>query len=321
VLKLLDKKGVPEFKEVEESIKTKVGRDSRAESSKLAVAQRIKRENNYKEYPANIKEFAASVDTSFLYATWFPKTAQLTQKPVMSINDKIFTVSEFAGYVKGNQETRPGESVQVIIAGLFKKYSDEEALKYEESMLEKKYPDFKNLMQEYHDGILLFDLTDKKVWTKAVSDTSGLERFHEANKTKYMWKERVKVYTFTVVDAKAKKEAMKMANAGKTQDEIKAKINKKMAGSLVITENRYEATDPIGEKFWNKKGVVDAEEPNALKFYVVEGITPSEPKALKDTRGLVTSDYQTYLEKEWIQELRAKYPVMVNDSTVNSLFK
>ncbi|MES2778490.1 MAG: peptidylprolyl isomerase [Bacteroidota bacterium] len=322
IINIIDKKGVPELKEVEESIKSKVGRDSRAESSKLVVAERIKKQNNYKEYTANLKEFIASVDTTFLQATWMPTEKQLTTKPVMSIGSKMITVTDFAAYAKGNQEARPGESVQMILTGLFKKFSDEEALKYEEGLLEQKYPDFKNLMQEYHDGILLFDLTDKKVWTKAVSDSTGLDRFHSENKMKYMWKDRVKVYTYSCVDAKAKKEAMKMAAAGKSGEEIKAKVNKKLAGSLVITENKYEKTDAQGEKYWDKKGVVDVpNESNLFKFYVVEGIVAPEPKALKEARGLVTSDYQNYLEKEWIKELRAKYPVSVNNPVVDSLFK
>ncbi|MES2561074.1 MAG: peptidylprolyl isomerase [Bacteroidota bacterium] len=322
IIKVLDKKGIPELKEVEENIKTKVGRDSRAESNKLVVADRIRKQNNYKEYPANLKEFINSVDTTFLQATWMPSEKQLTNKPVMSLGTKIYTVTDFAAYAKGNQEARPGENVPMILNRLFKKFSDEESLKYEEGLLEYKYADFKNLMQEYHDGILLFDLTDKKVWTKAVSDSTGLERFHNDNKGKYMWKERVKVYTYTCVDAKTKKEAMKMAAAGKSGEEIKAKVNKKMAGSLVISENKYEQADAQGEKYWSKKGVVDMpNEPNVFKFLVVEGIVAPEPKALKESRGLVTSDYQNYLEKEWIKELRAKYPVSVNTPVVDSLFK
>lgn len=322
ILKLVDKKPVPEFKDVEESIKTKVGRDSRAESSKLVVADRIKKQNNYKEFPANLKEFALSVDTGFLYASWVPTEKQLTnQKPVMKLNDKTVTVGEFAAYAKGNQEARPGESVELILRGLFKKFSDEQALAYEEGMLEQKYPDFKNLMQEYHDGILLFDLTDKKVWTKAVTDTVGLEKFHKANEGKYMWKERVKVYTFTCLDEKTKAVAIKMAKAGKTNEEIIAKANKKVMGSLVITENKYEKTDAQGAKFWDQKGVVDVPNDGTFKFYVVAGVVSPEPKALKDARGIITSDYQTYLEKEWLAELRAKYPVTVNEPVVNSLFK
>lgn len=322
ILKLIDKKPVPEFKDVEESIKTKVGRDSRAESSKLVVAERIKKQNGYKEFPANLKEFALSVDTSFLYATWSPNEKQLTnQKPVMKLNDKTFTVSDFAMYAKGNQEARPGESVEMILNRLFKKYSEEQALAYEEGMLEQKYPDFKNLMQEYHDGILLFDLTDKKVWTKAVTDTTGLEKFHKANEAKYMWKDRVKVYTYTCLDEKTKTTALKMAKAGKTGEEVLAKANKKVTGSLVITENKFEKTETQGAKFWDQKGVVDVPNDGTFKFYVVSGVVGPEPKALKDARGIITSDYQTYLEKEWLAELRAKYPVTVNEPVVNSLFK
>jgi peptidyl-prolyl cis-trans isomerase SurA len=323
IIKIVDKKPVPELKEVEESIKNKVSRDSRSESSKLVVAQRIKTQNNYKEYPVNYKEFSASVDSTFLNATWVPSEKQLANtKPVMSLNNQKYTVAQFAAFAKGNQEARPGESVQMILNGLFKKFSDEEALKYEEGQLEAKYPDFKNLMQEYHDGILLFDLTDKKVWTKAVNDTTGQEVYLKANQSKYMWKERVKVYTYTCLDAKVKKEALKMATSGKTAEEIKAKLNKKITGSVIISENKYEQTDSQGEKFWGKKGVVDAPvENNTQKFFVVEGIVAPEPKALKDARGIVTSDYQGYLEKEWIKELKAKYPVTVNQPVVNSLFK
>lgn len=324
IIKIIDKRGVAAFKDVEESIKTKVGRDSRAESSKLVVAQRIKRQNNYKEFAANLNEFNVSVDSTFLLSTWNPTEKQLmNNKPVMSLNDRKFTVADFAMFAKTRQEARPGESVVMVLNGLFKKFSDEKALEYEESMLEQKYPDFKNLMQEYHDGILLFDLTDKKVWTKAVNDTTGLEAFYNNNKQKYMWKDRVKYDTYTCLDAKVKKEAMKMAMAGKIGDEIKAKVNKKMVGSLVITETRSEKTEnPTAEKLWDKKGVQDIPNENgSFKFYVVHGIVAPEPKALKDTRGVATSDYQNYLEKEWLKELKAKYLVTVNEQVVNSLFK
>jgi len=324
VIKMLEKKTVASFKDVEESIKSKVGRDSRAESSKLVVAQRIKQQNNFKENTLNLKAFSNGVDTTFLYAGWQPTEKDLANnKPIMSIGGKDYPVAEFAMFAKMSQEARPGESVQMILTRIFKTYSDEEALNYEEELLDQKYPEFKNLMQEYHDGILLFDLTDKNVWTKAVNDTSGLDKFHTANKDKYMWKERVKYFTYTCLDAKVKKDALKLATAGKTGDEIKAKVNKKMTGSLVITQQKAEQTEnATSENLWSKKGVVDVKDENGIfKFYVVEGIVAPEPKDLKDTRGIATSDYQGYLEKEWIKNLRAKYPVTVNELVVNSLFK
>jgi len=323
IIKLADKKPLQEQKELEESIKTKISRDSRAESSKLVVAQRIKKENNYKEYPANIKEFISTLDSSFTKGSWSYDESTLTDKPVMSFNNKSYTVKNLAKFVQVNQESQPNGSIPVIMNGLMKKFSDEKALEYEESMLEIKYEDFRNLMQEYHDGILLFDLTDKMVWSKAVTDTAGLEKFHEANKSKYLWKDRLKVYTYSCLNEKAKAEAMKMASAGKSIDEIKTKLNKKIVGTIVVSDQKTEKGEsPAIDKLWDKKGVIDVPNENgAFKFQFVEGVVAPEPKTLKEARGIATSDYQNYLEKEWIKSLHDKYPVIVNEETVKSLFK
>jgi peptidyl-prolyl cis-trans isomerase SurA len=323
IIKLADKRPVAELKELEENIKSKIGRDSRAESSRLVVAQRIKKESKYTEHAAVLKEFIAGIDSSFLKGAWTPDESKINDKPIVTINTKSFTMRQFADFVKLLQEPREKESISMIVNGLFKKFTDEKALEYEESVLEEKYEDFRNLMQEYHDGILLFDLTDKKVWTKAVTDTAGLQQFHEANKTKYMWKDRVLVYTYSCLNEKAKKEAMKMAASGKTGNEIKTKLNKKLVGTVIITESKHEkGENPEKDKLWDKKGVVDApNEGGAFKFYVVSGIIAPEPKALKEARGVVTSDYQNQLEKDWIQSLRSKYPVTVNEEVVKTLFK
>ncbi|MEI6508370.1 MAG: peptidylprolyl isomerase [Bacteroidota bacterium] len=323
IVKIDDKRGLPDQKELEDGIKNKIGRDSRAESSKIVVAQRIKKENNYKEFAENIKEFTDKLDSNFIKGQWAMEESKVANKPVISFNTKVYTARDLGNFIQVNQEAQPNGSIPVIMKGLFKKFSDEKALEFEESMLEVKYEDFKNLMQEYHDGILLFDLTDKMVWTKAVSDSAGLVKFHDANNTKYMWKERLKVYTYSCLSDKAKKEAMGMVSKGKSVDEIKAKLNKKIGGTIVVTDQKTEKGEmPTIDKLWDKKGVVDiANENNTFKFYVVDGVVAPEPKSLKEAKGLVTSDYQNYLEKEWIKSLREKYPVKVNEETVKTLFK
>jgi peptidyl-prolyl cis-trans isomerase SurA len=323
IIKLADKRPVAELKELEENIKSKISRDTRAESSRLVVAQRIKKESKYTEHATVLKEFIAGVDSSFLKGTWTPDESKINDKPIVTINSKSFTMRQFADFVKLMQEPREKEAIPMIVNALFKKFTDEKALEYEESVLEEKYEDFRNLMQEYHDGILLFDLTDKKVWTKAVTDTAGLQQFHEANRNKYMWKDRVHVYTYSCLNEKAKKDAMKMAAAGKSGDEIKAKLNKKIIGTVIITESKHErGENSEKDKLWDKKGVVDLpNEGGIFKFYVVSGIIAPEPKALKEARGVVTSDYQNQLEKDWIQSLRSKYPVNTNEEVIKTLFK
>ncbi len=324
ILKLVEKKPVAPYKELEDQLKTKVTRDTRAESSKALVIERIKRENNFKENKANIKAFALASDSNMFMDGHVVDDKKFGDKVLFSIGNKNYTEKDLANYIASTHDHyEPGQSVEMIVNGVYKRYVDEQVFAYEESQLEVKYEDFRNLMQEYHDGILLFDLTDKKVWNKAVIDTAGLEKYHAENKNKYMWKERVRVLTYNCLDEKTKKAAVKMAAAGKTADEIKAKLGKKITGAVIVTEQKAERGEsPAMDKLYDKSGVVDIPNENGqFKFYYVTGIVQPEPKTLKEAKGLVTSDYQTYLEKEWIKELRAKYPVTVNEETVKTLFK
>ena len=324
IIKLIDMRPVGSLKEVEETLKTKVSRDSRAESSRASVVQRIKKENNFKEQKANVTAFANACDSSMFMDGYTVDAQKFGKRNLFSIGNKTYTDFDVANYIAETHDTyEPGQSVFMLVNGVYNRFVDEKALAYEEAQLETKYEDFRNLMQEYHDGILLFDLTDKKVWNKAVIDTVGLEKFHEANKTKYMWKERVKVLTFNCLDLKTKTAAMKMAAAGKSVEEIKAKLAKKITGAVVVTEQKAErGENPSTDKLYDKKGVIDIpNENNQFKFYFVVGIVGPEPKTLKEAKGLATSDYQNYLEKEWIKELRAKYPVTVNEEVVKTLFK
>jgi peptidyl-prolyl cis-trans isomerase SurA len=323
IVKTLEIKPVPELSEVQESLKNKITRDSRSESNRLAVAARIKRETKYKEYPQVLKEFSATLDSTFLDGNWEPNMKDGSEKTILSFNDRNFDTRDFANYVRAQQEPHKGESVDMVIRNLYKNYTNEKAIEYEESILEIKHEDFKYLMQEYHDGIMLFDLKDKKVWSKSVSDTVGLEAFHKQNASKYMWKERLKVYTLLCLDEKTELAAMKMAKAGKSNTEIVAKLNKKIKGAVTIDSAKYEkGANPAFDKLWDTKGVVDlANENNTYRFHIVFGVVAAEPKSLKEARGPATSDYQNYLEKEWIQELRNKYPVTVNSPALGNLFK
>ncbi len=324
IIKLIETKPVAPFKELEENIKTKVARDVRAESSKTSVAQRIKRENNFKENAANYKSFVSACDSTIFMDGYVVDEKKFGNNVLFTIGTAKYTASEFANYIASTHDNfQPGQSVFMMVNNIYKRYVDEMALAYEENQLEVKYEDFRNLMQEYHDGILLFDLTDKKVWNKAVIDTAGLEKYHEANKNNYMWKDRVSVLTYNCLDEKTKKAAMKMVNAGKTPDEVKAKLGKKITGAVVVTEQKAERGESAAmDKLYDQKGIVDiANENNQYKFYFVNGIVGPEPKTLREAKGLITSDYQNYLEKEWISSLKAKYPVVVNEETVKTLFK
>jgi peptidyl-prolyl cis-trans isomerase SurA len=321
IIKLIEKRPLGEYKDVQDVIKQKTNKDSRSESSKAAVIARVKKENNYKENLANLKSFIATLDSSFISGNWTYDEGKINKNPLFTIGTVTYTVKDFAEYLAANQQPLEKASAQMAAQNMFRAWADNKCISYEESILDIKYEDFRNVMQEYNDGILLFDLTDKKVWSKAVSDTIGLEKFYEINKNNYKWKDRVTYKTYTCLNEKTKVEAVKMFNKGKTETEIFAKLNKKVAGTISSKEIKSERSDATADKLWDKKGIVDITNTDGgFKFYFVSGVVNSEVKTLKEAKGIATSEYQNQLEKDWIKELRNKYSIIVNEETVKGLF-
>jgi peptidyl-prolyl cis-trans isomerase SurA len=171
----------------------------------------------------------------------------------------------------------------------------------------------------------LFELTDRKVWGYALKDTAGLEKFHEANKTKYMWGERADVEIFNCSDKKIADAAHKMALKSKSAGDIQLKLNLTNAKSKVsVINGKYEKGqyDVVDKIEW-KPGTtaVVALNDSSYQFIRVKAIAQPEPKSLKEAKGFVVSDYQEYLEKKWLAELRDRYPIALNKEVFNSLIK
>ena len=179
-------------------------------------------------------------------------------------------------------------------------------------------------MKEYKDGILLFELMDRMVWTKAVKDTSGLEAFRKNNEQKYLWADRAEAVIFNCNDKKICDDAYKMVGK-KSSAEIKEKLNKDGAKAHVsIIEGKYEkgAYDVVDKTNW-KLGVTPINKINdsSYQFILIKQIAKPEPKTLKEAKGYIVSDYQEYLEKTWLAELRNKYPITVDENVFKSLIK
>ena len=195
--------------------------------------------------------------------------------------------------------------------------SDADVKAYADAHLEEKYPDFKNLVQEYHDGILLFEVSLREVWDKAAKDTAGLEAYFKANKKKYTWeKPRWKGYVLQCKDknsAKAAQAIIKSANPDSVQSYIARRVNCDSVTYVKVQHGLWEqgknsAVDKFG--FKDKKATFKPAE--EFPVVVCPGKKLKAPEVWSDEKGKVTTDYQDYLEAEWIKTLRAKYPVEIN---------
>lgn len=199
--------------------------------------------------------------------------------------------------------------------------SDEEVRAYADAHLEEKYPDLRNLVREYHDGILLFDVSLREVWDKANKDTEGLAAYFKANKKNYTWDEpRFKgymIYAKDEVSAKAAKQIIKTANPDSVMSYIDQRINVDSVTYVRIekglwTKGKNGAVDKYG--FKNKE--TDYTPTEEFPIVVPVGKVIKAPQEYTDVRGQVTTDYQDHLEKLWVASLREKYPVVVNEEVL-----
>ena len=322
IIKLLDTHPLGRYEEMQQDIKSRVQKDSRSEVSRTSLISRVKAKYNFSENPKAKADFMKTIDSTLAVGKWSADRASALNATMFTLGNKSYSQQDFAKYVNDHQVKREASTPALTLANNF--YADwvnESAVAYEESKLDSLYPDFRNLMQEYRDGILLFELTDKKVWSKAVKDTTGLRDFYEKNKTNYMWPDRLDATIYTCASTDISKEVRKLMKSIDDDDTLMARVNKTSQLNLQVKSGKFiKGDNEIIDKITWKVGITgDIPKDNQIAFVKVKRLIPSGPKSLEEAKGLITADYQNQLEKEWIESLRTKYPVVVYQEVVDSI--
>lgn len=322
IIKLIELKPIGTFEENKADLKQKLTKNDRSVKSEESFVARLKKEYAFTQDLKARDEFSTVVTDSVFKNKWKASAAAGLTKNLFTIGQKTYTQQDFAKYLESKQKGSAGLSIIAFVNSTYSTYVTESCMAYEDSQLERKYPDFKALMSEYHDGILLFDLTDQKVWTKAIKDTTGLKEFYEKNKTNYMWPERLDASILSFTDAKAVKSARKLVKKGLSDEQILSRLNHDSTIVVAIEHKKFVKGDKslIDGIAWQKGVTADmATDSTHTGFVVVHAVVAPEPKLLNEAKGLITADYQNDLEKEWIAVLRAKYPVSVNREVLGSI--
>lgn len=326
IVKLISKDKSQTFEEARPELEKAFGKSKRFELVKAAFITKIKKEYNFvenKQFLKDIEDGAAA------------NKNQLSKSMLLKFSDKVLFTFK-GGEVKSDAlislaTDKLATDKSIDLCTFKKKYYDEfvgeKLISYKKTQLPTENYDFKMLVNEYTEGILLFNLMDQNVWTKSVKDTVGLKKFHDENKTKYMWGKRAEVYIVDckndVVEKAARKLAPKLLANKLTKDKYLATLNKKVKDNVFIIDGLFSQGDNAmvdGAGF--TKGISSTEvKDGKTRFAIIYNIREPEPKSLKEAKGLIISDYQTYLEEEWIKALRAKYPVTVDKNVLYTLVK
>ena len=333
IVKRIDKKELPAFEQMRNELKQKVEKGQRGQVGRASMIAKIKNENGFAEFTIKNKkglsfpafdELVSKLDSSYWEGKWSSEKAKGLAKPLFKVGESTYTQTDFAKYVEQRQTKRPKNDFSSVLKLQYNNWVNDKCIALEESMLDKKYPEFRALMQEYRDGILLFDLLDKKVWTKAMKDTTGLKNFHNENKNNYLWDERADVTLYKCADEKIAKQAKSLITKKKSDKEITDVINKNSQLNISVENIMYLKKErKLIDDNW-KEGISNpVKDETDGKFYVIKvnKLLPKQPKSLNEAKGAITADYQTFLEKEWVKELRAKHKVEVNKEILSTVGK
>jgi len=326
IVKLIDKKEIGSYEEMKPELQQKIDRSDRNTARTDNFIAKLKQEYEFSENQEALQPVYQAADSSLRLGTWKAGRLKELDSQLIKLGDREVPTGEFASYMEEEQYHGKARDPGVWVDQLYKSFTDEIVINYEEARLPEKYPEFRYIYEEYHDGILLFDIMDQRVWSMAMTDTAGLEAFHKEHRKSYMWEERFDAFIVTCssgADLAGVRKAYKKISKGKLDQEA---LNAKYCSNDTvpcITLTHYLVEKGENEMIDSRNGVsgpgpvIENEETST--FVIIKGKRSPEPKKLDEARGQVTSDYQEYLEAEWLKSLKVKYPVTINQDLLKQI--
>ncbi|MCH5327765.1 MAG: peptidylprolyl isomerase [Coprobacter sp.] len=327
IIKLLDRHEAKTLEEMKASIQLRMSMDERGQYPRNVWVEKLKDEYGYTLNTDELQRLEKLAVAMFPADSLFAATIKDNRNTLFTLNGKEYPVSGFAAYMlAGNLRKRNVSSDAVTALDRFVDiYVADRIIRYENSRLEEKYPDFRHLMNEYRDGMMLFEISNREVWDKAARDEAGLESYFKKNKKHYtlespMYKGYVvSCKNQTVADAVKKR--MKNLPEESLVAAVQKEFNTDSTVVVSIEKGLYLRGDnPVVDRhaFKDKTATVDAHLPVS---FVSGKVLKKNPESYTDVRGAVTADYQNYLETQWVEELSRKYPVEIHEDVLKTVNK
>lgn len=368
VIKLLDKRGVPSFEDSKEQIKRNIKRDDRSNRGVESLVAKIKEEYNFTEKSGTMSRIGNNHDfyiprlnlltleykngssnlepfCKINYNNWDRDSYTTQGKTMFTLDGINYTQDDFADFLAENKIKADSANTCPMVRKRYDEWVTKTCLEYEDSQLENKYPEFKALMKEYHDGIMLFDLMDQKVWSKAINDSAGLMNYYNLTKENYRWDERAitKVYTSkdeptasrvrTLINNRynsnvLSSEEISYLKLGKgefflSDERILSLINRYESNRLRISSRNFEKGEStaVDNHWYNGLTSNENNLDGSVFFADVKDVKNGGLKTFEEARGEVITNYQNYLEAMWKLELEEKYPASVNKDVLYSIIE
>jgi peptidyl-prolyl cis-trans isomerase SurA len=299
----------------------KVSADPRIAIANAQLKAEMKKACGYKALPFNEQQLWTLTDTMLKAKDYVSFFKANRQKPLFQLTGKTITVADWLQYAKSKQGI-PQSNGKNVYTDLMKQFADETTEQFYKDRLEQMNNEFKFQVKEFTEGSLLFEMMERSIWSKAPADSAGLLKYYNANKSKYKWQPSVSAILFNCADTAVAHEALRQMKANPASWK---QIMDNLGGRALADSGRFEHNQlPVAPGTKLKQGMFTPVETNgndgSSSFcYILKEFTGEEQRSFDEAKGLVINDYQLLLEEQWINQLKKKYPVKVNEAVVKGL--
>jgi peptidyl-prolyl cis-trans isomerase SurA len=325
IVKLIEKHPIKSMDEMKNELETKIGKDDRSKKITASLNEKLRKKYTYKRDDKQYGLISKLVTNDFYDSKWkLPENITDYSATLLSINTKKIDGKAFLDYIEKQQKAGlKVKPLSKLVDALYGNFLDEQLTAYYDENLETEFPDFAYVMEEYRDGLLLFDLMEKEIWDRAKTDTIGLNTFYDEHKMEHMWKKRVDV----TIASSTKQDIIKKAHAllkkkEKPQD-IKDKLNVDNVINVMMNSGVFEeGSDALPKTMKYDVGVSDVFREGEYYFVTkVDKVMPAGVKTLEECKGKLVNEYQQYLELRWVDDLKSEFTVKINNDAFEHVKK
>lgn len=325
IVKLIQKHPVRTLEEMKNELESKVGKDDRSKKITASLNKKLRKKYNYKRDNKQYALIAKTVTDEVYESKWKqPENAQEFSAPLLTINTKKIEGKAFLDFIDKQQKSEIKiKPVSKLVDDSYERFLDNQLTTYYDENLENEFSDFANVMEEYRDGLLLFDLMEKEIWERAKTDTLGLQSFYEQHKEEHLWKNRVEATVFSSTKIEEIKKALDLLKKNTEVQAIKEKLNVNNVVNVMSKSGVFEeGNDALPKNTKFEIGLSEIIKEGEYYFVTkVDKVMPKAIKTLDECRGKIVNDYQQYLEQRWVDDLKQEFTVKVNKDVFEKVKK
>jgi peptidyl-prolyl cis-trans isomerase SurA len=326
IIKLLNRRPPGTFEESRSYLESKINQSYLNSISKKSFIDKLKKEYKFRINDIAYNWFVQNTDTLIIQGLKKYDRTTLPEGNLYTFANQFYTTKEFANYVEKRGSMIVTKDSVVFIDHSIESRASDHIISFENTVLEKKYPEFRYLMNEFHDGMLLFEISEKKIWNRISDDSSGLRKYYNDHKNNYLSRRGIDAKIYTLKSSDKEKSLTwaynKYSRKSDCDKRLMGLFNKRNDTLLSIKEGIwYKGDDHEIDSLQWVTGTQSFKKSNFPSVIIINKVIEPVPLKYEEVKGEMIASYQEYLENEWIRQLKEKYNVKIDSVTLEEVKK